>query len=185
LLETGVEKEDNPMSDPESSTHKLIRTWQPSTQDSPGDSHSAIWDLALGGALLGAVGGAIAGAALFAAIDQGGMLVLGFAGAVVGAIGVALVGLLVGLIGHWLMGWLGLEQRIRARRGGRLLRAGVVGALGGPLIHILLRGLGVGIGGFVAAGVIGLVFWTVCGAIGVGVGTAIDRWRRPKQVQGQ
>lgn len=158
---------------PHSSAQKLIKSWQQPAQDSSVTPDFGPLDVTVGGALFGVIAGGFWGILL--GLQNGGALVIGFAGVVAGAIGCALIGLLVGLVGQWLAQRLGLARVVRPGVGSRLRHSGLVGLLGGPLFHILLRGFGFGISGFVSNAIIGALLWMVCGVIGAGVASAFKR----------
>src|SRR5438045_2246586 len=116
------------MSDSDESTRKLIAGWQqPATDLEIVPSH-ALQDLIVGGALLGMLLGPIIIAELGWA--RGSDPMVRIVSALASAVGVALLGLVVGLIGQWLASRLGPKRPTRPGVAARLRHSALAGLLG-------------------------------------------------------
>lgn len=130
-------------------------------------------DVALGGSLFGLVNGAFFGAQYGMLKDLGVAVIMGIVGSFAGAIGGGLISAVVGAVGELICGKLGLDKRVRAKLGGRLdqlrgrlLYGGLVGALGGSVIMVLVLGIYEGLGGTLDRLLTGAIFWGAWGTIG-------------------
>lgn len=155
---------------------KIFGTPEEWRQGSFAEVKHGVIDVAIGGGLFGIISGAAVGPLYQVTKELGAANIMGVIGAIIGAIGGALIGTIVGGVGELICSKFGLDKYLRENlRGrldgvrGRLLYGGLLGAIGGPVIMVIVRAIYDGFSGIIDALFIGVVFWGFWGVIGGGV----------------
>ena len=168
--------------------------------DSPDEWHQdtfvetkwGVIDVMSGGGVFGAISGSAVGAQYGQEMgDLGAVAIFGLIGALVGVVGGALLGILIGGVGELICSRFGLDRRLRSKLGGslntftgRLLYGGLLGAAGGAIMLGLVLGIYGGHGELIDSVVIGAVFWATWGTIGGAINWILNRARLTDSVGG-
>src|SRR5262245_18484033 len=128
------------------------------------EAKHGVIDVALGGSLFGIIGVSAAGPWFGMSKGLDGAVLMGFLASFAGAIGGALLCTFVGALGELICGKLSLDRALRTKLGGRLdtgrgrlLYGGLLGAIGGPIITLLVRGIYEGFNGIIDSIFIGVI----------------------------